>query len=618
MIRARLWEYLWLIKQIILFTTLLVVSLARAGEIDSWNVDDVRAGMVGYGQTVIHGTKPERFEVEIVGILRHVQPGRDMILARFKGLGLEKSGVMQGMSGSPVYIDDKLLGAVAYTWEFGLEPIGGITPFKQMVEFCDATRLKEEKVAANIPTKREIAVDGTRGRMIPIRTPLAVSGMSPAAMEVLSKDLAPWGLVPTQGGAANADIVKEDGPQTLEPGSAMAVGLVLGDVSVTAVGTVTTVHEGRVYGFGHPFLELGRCDIPLLSAYIHLVMPLQTASFKMGSALNPKGTVQADVSTGVAGHLGPSAAMIPLTVHMTTDLTKPREFRFQVAPIPPLFSSLVMTSISSCLDGEGKAPADLTATVKADIKLSGHPPLHLEDAYSGDRFKGPAGLVQALSPLAKVLQLLTNNTVEPIKIESIECWAEISGTRKSANIIHAHAARAELLPGETLEVTLELQPYKGNASTEGSPRIVKRLLKLPLPMNLPSGDYVANIASAPEDFQREMKHHPRWSDPRVPAQLHESIAQQLLSRYSDVVLRVETKEVGVGVNGTEYPDLPAGKVNIIASDTASEVYRVPKSLSLRERMEWSLEGSRTVSFKVVEKRERTSAESKGSLAGESR
>ncbi|MBX9655305.1 hypothetical protein K2Y11_16955 [bacterium] len=605
-------------KPIILFAIFLSVPLGQAGEINCWRVDEVRAGMAGYGRTVIHGTKPERFDVEIIGVLHHVQPGRDMILARFKGLGLEKSGVMQGMSGSPVYIDERLLGAVAYTWEFGLEPIGGITPFTQMVEFCDATKLKEDKVAHRTPVPHDLTVGGNRGRMIPIRTPLAVSGMSTTAMEVLSKDLAPWGLIPVQGGAANVDLVKADEEHSLEPGSAMAVGLVLGDVSVTAVGTVTTVHEGRVYGFGHPFLELGRCDIPLMSAYIHLVMPLQTASFKMGSALNAKGTVQADVSTGIAGNIGPRSVMIPITIHMTTDLTKPREFHCEVAPIPALFSSLVMTSIGSCLDGEGKAPAELTATVKADIKLTGHPPLHLEDSYSGDRFKGPAGLLQALSPLAKVLQLLTNNTVEPMKIESIECWAEISGTRRSANIVHAYPARAELIPGETLEVTLEFQPFRGSESNTASTTVVKRLLKLPIPADLPPGDYVANVTSAPEDFQRELKHHPRWIDPRVPAQLHESISQQLLCRYSDVVIRVETKDVGVGLNGTEFPDLPTGKVNIIASDTSSEVYRVPRSLSLREKMEWALEGSKTIPFKIVEKRDRISAAPKASLAGESR
>ena len=281
-----------------------LVSVGTTGEIDCWKVDHIRPGMVGYGLTVIHGTQPERFEVEIIGVMRKVQPGRDMILARFKGLGLEKSGVMQGMSGSPVYLEERLLGAVAYTWEFGLEPIGGITPFSQMIEFCDAARLNEKKLAVNTFTANVVASDATRGRMVPIRTPISVSGMSPAALEVLTKDFSPWGLVPVQGGAANADIIEENEKQELQPGSAMAVALVLGDISATAVGTVTTVNDGRVYAFGHPFLELGKCDIPLLSAYIHLVMPLQSASFKMGSALSAKGTVQADVSTGIAGSIG--------------------------------------------------------------------------------------------------------------------------------------------------------------------------------------------------------------------------------------------------------------------------------------------------------------------------
>ena len=607
-----------MIRQVTITAICALVSLGTAGEIDCWKVEDVRPGMVGHGRTVIKGTAPERFEVEIIGVLRNVQPGRDMILARFKGLGLEKSGVMQGMSGSPVYIDDRLLGAVAYTWEFGLEPIGGITPFTQMIEFCDAAPLQEDKLAKATASAEFDLPDVSRGRLIPIRTPISVSGMSPAALEVLTKDFAPWGMIPTQGGAANADLIKEDEKHVLEPGSAMAVGLVLGDVSVTAVGTVTTVNDGRVYAFGHPFLELGRCEIPLLSAYIHLVMPLQSASFKMGSALSAKGTVRADVSTGIAGDIGPRSAMIPLTIHVKNDLTRPRDFRCEVAPIAPLLSSLVMTSVSSCLDGEGKAPADLTASIKADVKLVGHAPLHLEDTYSGDRFKGPPGLVQALTPLAKMLQALSTNTVEPLRIESIECWAEVSGTRHSASIIHAFAPRAELLAGETLEVSVELQPYRSIKTPADSPRVVKRVLKLAIPATLVPGDYVANVSSAPEDFQRELRHHPRWTDPRYPSQLHQSLTEQLTHRYTDLVLRVETKDVGVGINATELPDLPAGKVNIIANDGVSEIYRVPSSLVTRDRTEWSLEGTKTVPFKVVEKRERISAGQKTPLVGETR
>ena len=213
------------------------------------------------------------------------------------------------------------------------------------------------------------------------------------------------------------------------------------------------------------------------------------------------------------------------------------------------------------------------------MKVTGYPPLHLEDTYSGDRFKGPAGLVQALSPLAKVLQVLGMNTVEPIRVESIECWAEVQGARRSATIVHAYAPQPELSAGDTLEVIVELQPYRSNHPKEDEPRIIKRSMKLSLPISLSPGDYVADVAAAPEDFQKELRHHPRWTDPRTPSQLHQSLSEQLENRHTDLVLRVETKDVGLGIDSTEFPDLPSGKVSILANNGSNEVYRFPSRSS---------------------------------------
>ncbi|MFO0945971.1 MAG: SpoIVB peptidase S55 domain-containing protein [Planctomycetota bacterium] len=319
-----------------------------------WNVDDVKPGMTGYGITVLKGTQTERFLVEVIGVLKSYSPGRDMILVRVAGLGLEKTGVMSGMSGSPVYVNEKLLGAIAFTWPFGKEPIGGITPFSQMIEYSKQVTSKEQwisdhreylldrpylvaadhesgtQASISIPASSSIP-QAWGGQMVRLQTPLATSSMSTAAMEELTRVLGPMGMVPVQGGAASEHILAEHMNAKIEPGGAMAVGLVTGDVSMSAIGTVTAVTGDRVHGFGHPFFGSGICEFPLQTAYIHTVIPRQTVSSKMGSAISTVGKVDADVSTCVAGWLGKSADMVPLTVHVQSNISSlDKVFKCQV------------------------------------------------------------------------------------------------------------------------------------------------------------------------------------------------------------------------------------------------------------------------------------------------
>lgn len=575
-------------------------STALTGDLAHWNVEDVRAGMNGYGLTVVEGVEPARFNVSILGVLRNVEPGRDMVIARFSGLGLEKSGVMAGMSGSPVYIEDKLLGAVAYTWEFGLEPIGGITLYAQMREYGDdqqadvKERVDDKAVNANLPLAARLTEGG---RWIPIATPVACSGMSKAALDVLARELSPRGLLPVQGGGANIEIQSRHAAANLAPGSAVAVGLVTGDVSVTAVGTVTVNQDGRIHAFGHPFVGLGRCRLPMLSAYIHTVMPLQSASFKIGSPLDSVGVFDADVSTTLAGQLREEATMIPVVIRASRDNGGAKEYHCQLAPVPQLMGTLLSTSVASCLEVHGMPPQELSTFVKAIVRIKNQPPLLLEDTFSGERYQGTPGLVQALSPLGGLVTALASNPFESIEIEAIECTAVVSDTRRSAALTHAFLDRREYLAGESAIVVVELRPFR--SSRNGSDRVEVRL-ELALPETMAPGEYSIALSDGRTDAEKEGR--ARLSRCRDFAHWREVMGEQLRGRQTEIVARLATRQLDVAIEGVEFPDLPAALADVFTADRTRDVQRSANSLSVRHDTDWVIEGSKTLSFQVVERR----------------
>ena len=299
-----------------------------------WRVDEVRAGMKGHGCTVMRGTKVENFQAEVLGVLKNTSPGRDLVLCRLSGLNLEKYGVIAGMSGSPVYIDGKLLGAVAYAWPFGKEPIAGVTPFVQMHGFVEsyerrdvAEQNRPQRIGLQTPLdvggKKFDAVTVSQGFdepaptaadglwMVPLRTPLAATGFTAHSLAQLGDSLRSAGMVPMQAGGAGARIEEEEKDTPLEPGGPLSVAMVVGDFDLSGIGTVTHIEGNRVYGWGHPFFGLGTCEFPLMTGYIHTIYPRQSVSFKMGSPLRAVGVINADVSTCIAGWLGREATCFP-------------------------------------------------------------------------------------------------------------------------------------------------------------------------------------------------------------------------------------------------------------------------------------------------------------------
>lgn len=580
-----------------------------------WQVDDVRVGMKGQGRTVMKGTKIEPFDAEVLGVLKNTSPGRDLVLCRLSGLNLDKTGVIAGMSGSPVYIDGKLLGAVAYAWAFGKEPIAGVTPFSQMHGFVEAYErrdLVEQNKPMRIGLHKPLTVDGLKFQTVtvshdfleptptaadglwltPLRTPLAATGFTPHSLKLLRGVFPEGGMVPMQGGSATAKVADEEKNTSLEAGGPLAVSLVRGDFDLSGIGTVTHIEGNRVYGWGHPFFGCGGCEFPLMTGYIHTIYPRQNISFKMGSPLRPVGVINADVSTCIAGWLERQADMLPMRMTVVRDSgSTTREFNVEIVRQRAMLAPLVYTVLTNSVDMEGELPEEMTAELEARIEFEDRKPVIFKDTFSGSSYSAGRAPQSLFSPISGVVNLLTFNAYKPVRIKRIECEARIIPGRISADIEAIELDSELYAPGETLKATVFLQPYK--AAKQRVP------VTLQLPADMPEGSYVATVCDDLANARHILRDNPTWNSPQNIDQLFDGLAVQTSARRTNLVVRVPTSAVGVAVDGKSLPNLPPSMVQILSGNRRTGVQAMGGALVSRQNTRWVIQGADTVRFTVA-------------------
>jgi hypothetical protein len=583
-----------------------------------WNVNDIRPGMKGTGRTVMIGTKLENFGVEVLGVMRDVSPGRDMVLCRLSGCNLEHSGIIQGMSGSPIYIEGKLLGAVAFAWEFAKDPIAGVTPFQQMVQYV---RSNDRRIAAEAReiekgmdfrasrTSAPLLIEGfateetdagaplavsggTLAGMKPIGTPLAASGFSPRALSFLGDRFRAIGLAPMAGGAALERVLREEGEKPLVPGAPLSIAMVTGDFDLSGIGTVTHVEGNRVYGFGHPMFSLGACEFPMMTGFIHTVYPRASVSMKMGSPLKVVGVLDTDVSTGVAGRVGPKPDMLPLSVRVKTGrYSEPHTYQVQMVREPNLLPTLVMAVLTSAIDTEGNLPEELTARIKATIRLKGHDSIELRDTASGQRYTGSMGPAALFSPIASIVNMLVRNPMEPVRIEGIECDVAIDSGRSVATIESVRLASDRLEPGQSLKAFVTVKPYKGERQTVE--------IVLPLPEDLEEGQYEASLYDMTNSLRRRLRNEPSLMEPRDLDGILRAIRFQTEPTRTALYLHIPLPDRGLAVQGQPLPNLPGSVRAVFASGRQSQEPPIRADLIQKVETPWVMEGSQSLRFTVV-------------------
>src|SRR5450631_3001934 len=417
--------------------------------------------MHGTGRTVFNGNKIEDFQVEILGVLDNIGPKESLILARLSGGPLEHTGVMQGMSGSPVYIDGRLVGAVAMAFPFAKDPIAGIRPIEAMLRTSTsatppsptptpalgqraALALNEHDLTRRIP--RPEPVLGGEARMIDIATPLSFGGFSRATLDAFAPQLRALGLEPRQGVTSGAKIEPGMGNAAdLKPGSMISVQLMAGDLSVGADGTVTHIDGNRIYAFGHRFLDIGSTALPFARAEVLTLLANTNTSFKISSAKEWMGTIYQDRNTAVAGELGKRPAMVPVSVNLSRDGKPVESYQMTMVNDALLSPLLLQMAVFSAIDATERTVGAGSIRVTGQIEFqNGTTPLRINNMYAADNGSPMLASLSAAVPLAFVMQ----GGFESLQLKKVSLHLEAFDQKKQLTIDSITTSRRDVRAGE--------------------------------------------------------------------------------------------------------------------------------------------------------------------------
>ncbi|HEX3473236.1 MAG TPA: SpoIVB peptidase S55 [Silvibacterium sp.] len=454
-------------------------------------LSQVHRGLHGTAYTVFEGTQPEAMDVEILGVLHNaIGPHQDMILARLHGTKPEYSGVVAGMSGSPVYIDGKLLGALAYRiGEFSKEPIAGITPIGEMLEVRDEPQSTE--LSAQGPGQGSRQGSGSRDQGLdkgqrsvqdgseirPIDAPLVFSGFGPEALAFWKEHAPGLGLTPVAGIGGSAS--GEAQPEPIIPGSAISAVLVRGDLEIAATCTVTYVDPKQLLACGHPITQFGPVSIPMTKAEVVATLPSPYNAFKIINTTETVGSFTEDRETAIRGQFGKPARMIPLTMHLAQDgaQEKPRTLHLEVIDQEQITPAAVMVSLFQSLIQTNGYSAETTYRVRGTVKLGGYPAVKFENLIAPTDF-APANLVAALA-LGEHFNRLYANAARRTPIESVDVEVDAIPGRRTVQIESARAGATTVHAGDTISIETTVRPWRGEMKNIRIP--------VTLPATLPDG-----------------------------------------------------------------------------------------------------------------------------------
>lgn len=431
-------------------------------------LSQVRPGMQGYASTIFAGDQVEKFDLEVLGVLDNfLGPKQSIILVQLKGPKVEHTGVVAGMSGSPVYLDGKLAGALSLKLGiFTKEPIAGVTPIQDVLS--PPTQTAQASTGAQqlgIPSEASTRTGLPSGSALePIETPLVFSGFQPAALQQFANQIQGYGFVAAQGGTAAPR--PEDAH--LVAGDMAGMVLVQGDASINSACTVTAVQADRVFLCGHPFLSLGDVQLPMARTRVVTTLSSNLASTKIVNVAGSIGTITGDHLTAVTGKLGAPPAMIPLDITLSapgTDSDKQKKLHFELVNHPKLTPLLVALTTFNGLTQNSLYGEGTTLHLTGEIRLQGHAPVQLENTFAPGDSLSPDGLPIALT-MQNVFTRLFVNTFEPTKVDGISLRVESVPGRKSFIIESAWLEKGEAAPGETLRVRILVRPYRGPARVE--------------------------------------------------------------------------------------------------------------------------------------------------------
>jgi hypothetical protein len=566
------------------------VCVAASVCAETMPLSQIHKGMRGYGLTVFEGTTLKKFDVEVVGVLYNIGPSQNLILIKVDAPEVQRAGVIAGMSGSPVFIDGKVIGALAYAWQFAKEPIAGVTPIDEMLKIAEAGNKSAEAVVAAAPRMSGVELlkaltDGKAPeafeKMVaslaggsqtsamsgakPIAVPLSLASFAPDTVARFGKYLdamgfvaVPSGSMPAMSGgegSSSTTTVKPVASKQFAPGDAIGAVLLRGDFNVAATGTVTYVDGDRVYAFGHPFLDMGEVKFPMAKSEIVGVMPSLATSFKFANGGEVVGAFHQDRSSGIMGRLGDAADMIPVDV--TVDGSGPlRNYHVDIVRHPQLSPLIMAMAADSVVANAQRAAGERTVMLDSEIRLKGFDkPIVLREGWAGAQAR------QAIPAyLAVVAGYVMSNEFRPADIDSVKIHLRHDDNLKIAKLVEASIdtpERGRISPGDTVKVRALLRPFRGEPFTE--------TFDVKIPDDQPPGSAYILVGSGSMLNQVDFMLVP--PDPRTLEQVISVLGR--LRPSTDLTVGIYSSSDGAVTAGVYLPNLPPTMRAVVSNDTSN-------------------------------------------------
>jgi len=589
---------------VLLFSSHLVLAW------ETMDTDEITPGMKGYGRTVFSGKQIESFDVEVLGVLKNWEARNDMILVKMTGGPLEKTGIIAGMSGSPVYIDDKLIGAVSHGWSYSKDAIAGVTPIRAMKDVLEidsrnrkgipagknntwstSLNTQDSNVVAKLKSygllhKDELFENSNSHQpfildLVPIQTPLIVSGFDYKSLTRISPLFGKIGRFSLHSSSGESSLTED--LRDFMPGSSVAVEIIRGDLSASAIGTVTYRDGNDILAFGHPIIQIGNTDLPMATAEVHTILASQASSTKMASPGKIIGRITQDRRSAIAGKIGEYTKMIPCQAKIQGSLNV--TYNFEVVCDRILTPLLIQMAVENMLLATEKAVGEKSIALKLDIGIAGRKePVRIENEYFDS---GPSWF-----PIYNVIEpitMLLNNEFQTAEIESIKLVANVSEQNNIAFIDNIRVSNKWVSPGDEVLIDIRLKLY-----TKGYTSIP---VKIKVPDDVAPGSSIQVIVcDAMNSKMLEMTSAPGHFSPSSFEQLIDHLEDA--ERNNNLIVKVRLNKKGLTYMGEDFPSLPNSFLSIMSLSNQSGVTPLRSEMVKRIQTEWLINGKQTINLFV--------------------
>ena len=566
------------------------------------SIEEVKPGMEGYFLTVYSGQTVQKYPLEVISVVPKWQPARDAILVRAKDPVSEKSGAIAGCSGSPMYLDGRLAGALAAGFTAGKEPLYFVTPIEYMLEIGTAGpgssaargveagpvvdfKAFERKYQQYLQDWFSPQTTGT-ATMIPL-----VTSLPDRVCNQMSDTFSRMGFVAVPGGgqmASDAAGTKSDG-SLFEPGGVIAVPLLSGDMTMAATGTVTEVADGKIYAFGHSFTGLGPVELPIAPGTIHVVVPGVTRSFKFSSPGEIVGTLQFDENCGIMGRVGNPPPLIPLIIEVEYfNDPKVRRYDCRLAADPVRGPTILQSAIGGAGLMQGTAPVEHTVRYRGKIEVDGFAPIVLDNISSGRE------LTDLMSEASSIMGMLMTNRYAKVQLEAMSFGIQVTTGDTQAAIADVVMSDSQVKPGETLKLTVELR-------TIGSHKQIRQA-ELTIPEDLGQGAYELLVAGS-DDYEKYLRKTGVYRFTAYDLKTMVAAIRSLTEiRRDRIYVVLSLPPSGLAIEQTELPRVPGTKV-LLMQDPRRTAELLPMAERVEKRIEtgFVVRGSKTMRLVVEHK-----------------